>query len=99
MNFDNLKNEINEVPADCPVFIYIGVGAAAGVMQAQQHEEHEEQQHEEHQHEEQAQQHQHEALAPANYHQFPPFVQDLYNSIPNIHLFIVVVVFFFTCRT
>jgi hypothetical protein len=30
-------------------------------------------------------------LEPANYHQFPPFLQDLHNKIPNLHLFIVLV--------
>ena len=30
-------------------------------------------------------------LEPANYHQYPPFLQELHNKIPNLHLFIVLV--------
>jgi hypothetical protein len=65
INLSDLKNEINNVPGDEPVFIYIGVGAASSSIQ--------------------------EHLAPEQYHQFPPFLQNMRNLVPNLHLFLVLI--------
>jgi hypothetical protein len=62
LDLNNLKNEINLIPQDNPVFIYIGVGVAASDKNY---------------------------LPPAQYQQFPPFLQDLYNQLPNLHLFLL----------
>ena len=67
MNLNNLKNEIIQLPPNQPVFIYVGVGTAAGLVNAEG------------------------ILEPPNYHQFPPFLQDLRNRIPNLNLFIVLI--------
>jgi len=63
---DNIKTQIDTIPLDNPVFIYIGVGAAGaiddnGVLQLE------------------------------NYHQYPPFLQNLKNTIQNLHLFIILI--------
>ena len=67
MNLNNLKNEIILIPQDQPVFIYIGVGTAQGIIN------------------------QEGILEPTNYHQFPPFLQDLRNQVPNLNLFLVLI--------
>jgi hypothetical protein len=67
MDFNNLKNEIIRLPFDQPVFIYIGVGTAAGMINNNG------------------------KLPPEHYHQFPPFLQEMRNQIPNLHLFIVLI--------
>jgi len=65
INLSDLKNEINNVPGDEPVFIYVGVGAASSSIQ--------------------------EHLAPEQYQQFPPFLQNMRNLVPNLHLFLVLI--------
>ena len=67
MNLNNLKNEIILIPHEEPVFIYVGVGTAKGIVNAEG------------------------ILEPTNYHQFPPFLQDLLNRIENVHLFLVLI--------
>ena len=67
MNLNNLKNEILMLNNNGPVFIYVGVGTAQGIINAEG------------------------ILEPTNYHQFPPFVQDLKNRIENINLFLVLI--------
>ena len=67
MNLNNLQNEIRQVPADQPVFIYVGIGTAAGLLNSAGR------------------------LEPENYHQFPPFLQDLRNTIPRLNLFLVLI--------
>jgi len=67
MNLNNLKNEIIMVNNSGPVFIYVGVGTAQGIINGEG------------------------ILEPTNYHQFPPFVQDLKNRIENINIFIVLI--------
>ena len=64
INLNDLKNEIADIPAEEPVFIYVGVGTAASRK---------------------------EHLPLEHYHQFPPFMQDLHNKIPNLHLFLVLI--------
>ena len=64
INLNDLKNEIAEIPAEEPVFIYVGVGTAASRK---------------------------EHLPLEHYHQFPPFLQDLHNKIPKLHLFLVLI--------
>ena len=68
MDLNNLKNAIQLVPPEYPVFIYVGVGTAAGLINPASGR-----------------------LEPTNYHQFPPFVQDLINHIPHLHLFLVLI--------
>jgi len=67
MNINTLKNEIIQVANNKPVFIYIGVGTAAGMRNADN------------------------SLSAENYHQFPPFLQNLYNTVPNLHLFLLLI--------
>ena len=67
MNLNNLQNEIRQVPHDEPVFIYVGIGTAAGLLNSAGR------------------------LEPENYHQFPPFLQDLRNTIPRLNLFLVLI--------
>ena len=64
---NTLKNEIIQVANNKPVFIYIGVGTAAGMRNADN------------------------SLSAENYHQFPPFLQNLYNTVPNLHLFLLLI--------
>ena len=64
MNLTDLKNEMLNVPIAEPIFLYIGVGAAAG----DQH-----------------------YLQLDNYQQFPPFLQDMRNQVPNLHLFLLLI--------
>ena len=66
INLNNLKNEIIDIPLNYPVFIYIGVGAAAFSPPAQE-------------------------LPLDQYHQFPPFVQDLRNQIPDLHIILLLI--------
>jgi len=61
------KNEIIQIAHNKPVFIYIGVGTAAGMRNADN------------------------SLAAENYHQFPPFLQNLYNTVPDLHLFLLLI--------
>jgi len=67
MDFNTLKNEIIKAPSSEPVFIFIGVGTMAGLLNDDG------------------------TLAQENYHQFPPFVQDLRNRVDNINLFLVLI--------
>lgn len=67
MDFNRLKTEIKKVLPTEPIFIYIGVGTFAGLLNEDG------------------------TLAPENYHQFPPFVQDLYNRITKLNLFLVLI--------
>ena len=67
MNLNNLKNEIISIRNDEPVFIYVGVGTAKGIINGEG------------------------ILEPTNYHQFPPFLQDLRNRIENLNLFLVLI--------
>jgi hypothetical protein len=67
MNLNNLKNEIISIRNDEPVFIYVGVGTAKGIVNGEG------------------------ILEPTNYHQFPPFLQDLRNRIENLNLFLVLI--------
>jgi hypothetical protein len=64
INLNDLKNEINSVPIAEPVFLYIGVGAAA---------------------------YDKKILPLEHYQQFPPFLQDMYNKVPNLHLFLLLI--------
>ena len=64
INLNDLKNEIINCPQTEPVFLYIGVGAAAT------NKEH---------------------LSLANYQQFPPFLQEMHNKVPNLHLFLLLI--------
>jgi hypothetical protein len=65
LNLHDLKNEIQMLPLNRPVFIYIGVGAAATNRE--------------------------NALPQEHYHQFPPFLQDIWNKVPNLHLFLLLI--------
>jgi hypothetical protein len=67
MELDILKKEILQLPPQQPVFIYIGIGTFAGLLNNDG------------------------TLAPDNYHQFPPFVQDLRNRVDNLNLFLVLI--------
>ena len=67
MIITDLKNEILKVPTDLPVFIYVGVGTAAGLLTSNG------------------------TLAQENYHQFPPFLQDLRNRYPHLQLFLLLI--------
>ena len=67
MDFNSIKNEISQVPPEEPVFIYIGVGTMAGLLESDG------------------------TLAPSNYHQFPPFVQDLRIRFPHVNLFLILI--------
>jgi len=67
MNLNNLKNEIISIRNNEPVFIYVGVGTAKGIINGEG------------------------ILEPTNYHQFPPFLQDLRNRIENLNLFLVLI--------
>jgi hypothetical protein len=67
MDFTDLQNEIISLPPNHPVFIYVGVGTAAGMVNNNG------------------------LLALADYHQFPPFLQEMRNNIPNLHLFLVLI--------
>lgn len=66
LNLNDLKNEMQCVPTDSPIFLYIGVGAASnnGVNN-------------------------NNPLPLEHYQQFPPFLQDLRNQIPNLHVFLL----------
>ena len=68
MDFNTLKNEIKKVLPTEPVFIYIGVGTFAGLLNQADG-----------------------TLAPENYHQYPPFVQDLRNRVANLNTFLVLI--------
>ena len=67
MDFNTLKNEILKLPPTEPVFIYIGVGTMAGLLNSDG------------------------TLAPDNYHQYPPFVQDLHNRVENLNVCLVLI--------
>ncbi len=64
MNLTDLKNEMLNVPIAEPIFLYIGVGTAAGDKHY---------------------------LHLDNYQQFPPFLQDMRNQVPNLHLFLLLI--------
>ncbi len=64
MNLTDLKNEMLNVPIAEPIFLYIGVGTAAGDKYY---------------------------LPLDNYQQFPPFLQDMRNKVPNLHLFLLLI--------
>ena len=66
INLNNLKNEIINIPLNYPVFIYIGIGAAAQGGADRE-------------------------LTRTNYQQFPPFVQDLRNQIPDLHIILLLI--------
>ena len=66
LNLNDLKNEIISVPADSPVLLYIGVGAAATTRATH-------------------------PLPLEHYHQFPPFLQDMRNKVPNLHVFLLLI--------
>ena len=63
----NIKERIQLIPVNEPVFIYIGIGTFAGLKNNNG------------------------VLEPQNYHQYPPFLQHLINSIPQLNLFIVLI--------
>ena len=58
MNFstiiNNIKNKINNIPINEPIYIYIGIGTYAGLINNNSG-----------------------ILEPQNYHQYPPFLQNL----------------------
>ena len=64
---NNIINKIRNIPLEEPVFIYTGVGAAAGSVD------------------------ENGILQLQNYHQYPPFLQNLKNTIPNLHIFIILI--------
>ena len=64
ISLNDLKNEMISVPADSPVLLYIGVGAAASTRATH-------------------------PLPLEHYHQFPPFLQDMRNQVPNLHVFLL----------
>jgi hypothetical protein len=66
LNLDDLKNEIVTIAADHPVFIYVGVGAAA-TFGAER------------------------TLPLEQYQQFPPFLQDMRNLMPKLHMFLLLI--------
>jgi hypothetical protein len=72
MNLNDILNtifeQIRNIPLDHPVFIYTGVGTAAGLINRATG-----------------------ILEQKNYHQYPPFLQDLKNTIVNLHLFIILI--------
>ena len=59
-----MKNEIINVAAAHPVFIYVGVGAASATLGKA-------------------------PLSLDHYQQFPPFLQELRNTIPHLHMFLL----------
>jgi hypothetical protein len=66
LNLNDLKNEITIIAPEHPVFIYVGVGAAATFGA--------------------------ERILPSeNYQQFPPFLQHMRNSIPKLHMFLLLI--------
>jgi hypothetical protein len=64
---NSIIDKIGHTPLEEPVFIYTGVGAAAGSVD------------------------QNGTLQLENYHQYPPFLQNLKNTIPNLHIFIILI--------
>jgi hypothetical protein len=64
MNLNDLKNEMMMVPFNEPVFLYIGIGAAASEKVN---------------------------LPPSQYQQCPPFLQEMRNRVPNLHLFLLLI--------
>lgn len=64
---NNIKNKINYIPINEPIFIYIGIGTYAGLINNNG------------------------ILELQNYHQYPPFLQNLKNIIPNLNLFIILI--------
>lgn len=64
---NNIIEKIRIIPLEEPVFIYTGVGAAAGSLDHNG------------------------ILQLENYHQYPPFLQNLKNTIPNLHIFIILI--------
>jgi hypothetical protein len=64
---NNITANINNIRLEEPIFIYTGVGAAAGLID------------------------QNGILQLENYHQYPPFLQNLKNTIPNLHIFIILI--------
>ena len=66
LNINNLKNEIINIPSKYPVFLYIGIGAAASGGDDRE-------------------------LTRSNYQQFPPFVQDLRNQIPDLRIMLLLI--------
>lgn len=67
MFFNDIKNTIRTIPTEFPVFIYFGVGTAAGLLNAEQ------------------------KLDDANYHQYPPFVQNLHNNFPTMRVILALI--------
>lgn len=67
MFFNDLKNTIRTIPTEFPVFIYVGIGTAAGLLNAQRR------------------------LNPENYHQFPPFIQNLRNNFPTLRIILALI--------
>ena len=65
--FNELKNTILTIPSESPVFLYVGVGTAAGMMNACG------------------------TLFAQHYHQFPPFVQNLKNNFPQLHVILALI--------
>ena len=64
---NNIIDKISTIPLEEPVFIYTGVGAAAGSVDHNG------------------------ILQLENYQQYPPFLQNLKNNIPNLHIFIILI--------
>jgi len=64
---NNIIEKISSIPLEEQVFIYTGVGAAAGSVDHNG------------------------ILQLQNYHQYPPFLQNLKNTIPNLHIFIILI--------
>ena len=64
---NSIIDKTSTIPLEEPVFIYTGVGAAAGSVD------------------------QNGILQLENYHQYPPFLQNLKNTIPNLHIFIILI--------
>ncbi len=65
---NTIFEQINNIPLHHPVFIYTGVGTAAGLINRETG-----------------------ILEAKNYHQYPPFLQNLKNTIVNLHLFIILI--------
>jgi hypothetical protein len=65
--FDEIKNTILTIPSESPVFLYVGVGTAAGMMNAGG------------------------TLFAQHYHQFPPFIQNLKNNFPQMHIILALI--------
>jgi hypothetical protein len=63
----NIKDRINTIPYNEPIFIYIGIGTYAGLKNNNG------------------------ILEQQNYHQYPPFLQNLKNIITDLNLFIILI--------